>query len=85
VFHKRGGVKVTKEAFKRELRASLLATYAWAQDGAKLDRFMVVVDETINTNKNKFSLDSPMCVQTWRVIGMKGKLTYKALRALPEG
>jgi hypothetical protein len=75
----------TKAAFKRELRARLLATYEWAKDSAKLDRFMAGVDETINTDKNKVSLDSPMCMQAWRAIGMKGKPTYKAVRALPSG
>ena len=73
-----------KRLFLTFLRAEISARYAWAQDVAKLDRFVSHMRETIHGDKNLVNLDGDAVTAAWRAIGGKGKPTYKALRALPD-
>lgn len=73
---------MTKQAFLDAYRAELLARYPWAQDEAKLGRFMSSVYATLRGSINHWNNDGEAVVAAWRKIGGKGKPTYKALRAL---
>lgn len=81
-----GKLTVTKEGFLAEYRDLILATYSWASDPVQLESFMAEARATIYTDKVTRRLRGSFCAkQAWRNIGGKGQLTYKALRALPEG
>lgn len=73
---------MTKDAFLAALRRNLVATYPWAQDQAKLDRFMASARETIEGTSSTWNKDGEASLAAWREIGGKGPMTYKALRAL---
>ena len=74
----------TRTAFLAAYRTTLLDTYGWAADTAKLDKFMASVATTVNTPSTTANLtDSPAAQAAFKAIGCKGRLTYKALRALP--
>lgn len=77
---------MTKQAFLNAYRALLVSTHAWAQDEAKLNRFMASVEDTIKTHSRKtsWSKDGKAAMMAWREIGGKGKPSYRALRALPD-
>lgn len=73
---------MTKADFLREYRAAIIAAYPWAQDAAKLERFMQSVSATIN-GAATWNHDGEAVRAAWRAIGGKGRPTLKALRALP--
>lgn len=77
---------MTRAAFLTAYRADLWVRYVWAQDTAKLDRFMASVTRTISTTANTWHCDasSASLIAAWRRIGGKGKPTLRGLRALPE-
>ncbi len=77
---------LSKPEFLRVYREMLEAEpgYTWAQDAARLERFMTSVRCTIETQANTWNLDSPVAARAWKAIGGKGKLSYKALRGLPS-
>lgn len=75
---------MTKTQFLLIYRAKLIAHFPWAQDTAKLDKFMDAVSTTIRTTKATWNHDGDAVTAAWRAIGGKGKPTLKALRSLAE-
>lgn len=75
---------MNRKAFLAAYRADLWVRYVWAQDTAKLDRFMASAERTISTKATTWNHDSESVRAAWRRIGGKGKPSLKALRALPE-
>jgi len=75
---------VTKQAYIDALRSELVARYTWARDPDKLDRFMSSVRVTVAGGIPAWNKDGDAATAAWRAIGGKGKLTYKALHALPH-
>lgn len=75
----------TKAEFLRVYREMLEAEpgYTWAQDQARIERFMTSVRVTIETQVNTWNLDSPVARRAWKAIGGTSPLTYKKLRSLP--
>ena len=71
-----------RNAFLTAYRAELLARYPWAQDAAKLHRFMESVEMSISGGAKTWNNDGEAVTAAWRAIGGKGKPTYKALCAL---
>lgn len=76
---------MTQVQFIKAYREQLLATYPWAQDEAKLKRFMASVAFTISGDAKTWNHDGEAVTAAWRAIGGKGKPTMKALRNLPQG
>ena len=75
----------TKAAWLAAYRARL-EVYGWAREPEKLERFMASVRETITTDRATWNhSSSDMGREAWRDVGCKGKMTLKALRALPQG
>ena len=75
----------TKTAFLDALSTEIIATREWAvTEPKRLERFMGATKDTLESPHNVVAIDTPAFTVAWRAIGMKGKLTYKALRALPE-
>lgn len=74
---------MNRTAFLTAYRAALLSRFAWAQDTAKLDKFMASVQTTVSTSAATWNHDGDAVTAAWRSIGGKGKPTLKALRALP--
>lgn len=73
-------------------RTQFLSTYErilreqteWGRVPEKLAKFMASVTETVNTNNTTATLtNSPLAQAAFREVGCTGKLSYKALRALP--
>lgn len=73
-----------KEQFIDIYRVLLQKEYPWAADKDRLDKFMISVKTTLYTQNNTWNIDSSVVRAAWRGIGMRGKPTYKALKALPE-
>jgi hypothetical protein len=73
---------MTKDTFLERYRMELVATYAWAADSARLERFMASVRATVCDGSNTWNHDGEAVRVAWRSIGGKGKPTLKALRAL---
>lgn len=75
---------LTKAAFLQTYQELLEAEpgYHWAQDPARLARFMLSVQVTINTQANTWNLDSPVAQRAWKAIGGQGRVTYRGLRGL---
>lgn len=76
---------MTRQAFLKAYEAMVVAKFgnAWASDQAKLDHFMIAVEATLAGPHIKWAWDGTGSLEVWRQIGGKGKLTLKALRALP--
>jgi len=74
---------MTRQAFLKAYRNSLLAAYAWAGDAAKLDHFMASVSATLD-GANTWNHTGEAVTAAWHWIGGKGRPTLKALRALPS-
>ena len=74
---------MNQQAFIALYRAELIKRYPWAQDAAKLDKFMASCTETVSTVRTTWNHDGEAVTAAWRGIGGKGKPTLKALRALP--
>lgn len=75
----------TKAAFLHHYRGEIKHRYAWAQDAAKLERFMGGVTETLNGSDRVWVCEGDAVVAAWQAIGGKGRPTLKALRALDDG
>lgn len=73
---------MTKEKFLTAYRDTILQSYDWAKDTAKLDRFMESVKQSITTKRSTWTCEGSAVSIAWRQIGGKGKVTLKALRAL---
>lgn len=75
----------TKETFLAAYRDAL-QVYAWAQDAAKLDWMMEAVRATITrpSGGGPWNHNGPSTAVAWRAIGGAGKVTLKAIRALPD-
>ena len=74
---------MTKQAFLEAMQRELVARYAWAREPERLDRFMSSVRVTVEGGMT-WNKDGDAATAAWRAIGGKGKLTYKALHALPQ-
>jgi hypothetical protein len=75
---------MTRSAFLTAYRGRLVALYAWAQDTAKLDRFMASVEQTLSTKRATWNHSGQAVTDAWYAIGGgKGIPSLKALRALP--
>ena len=75
---------MTKERFLTLYRDELNKRYEWAQDEAKLNRFMASVRHTLDTtDAGTWNHEGEAVTAAWRAMGGKGKPTKKALRALP--
>ncbi len=75
---------MTREKFVSTYRDFLVATYPWARDLARLEKFMASVEVTLATSANTWNIDSECVRAAWRAIGGKGRPTYRALKALPS-
>lgn len=79
---------MTKQAFLQLYRLMLAQDkephMQWAKDEAKLDRYMASVSATIHGEATSWNHDAPTALRAYRALGGKGKMTLKALRALPE-
>ena len=75
----------TKAAFLHQYRSEIKHRYAWAQDAAKLDRFMGGVAETLRGPARVWACEGNAVSAAWQAIGGKGRPTLKALRALDDG
>ena len=73
---------MTKTSFLIEYKKELTSSYSWAQDEAKLTRFLESCAQTINGPNNTWNHDGDCVTRAWKAIGGKGKPTLKALRAL---
>ncbi|QSY98536.1 hypothetical protein J2J97_32030 (plasmid) [Rhizobium bangladeshense] len=71
-----------KEEFIDAVRPKIVAKYDWAKDAGRLERFLTAIRVTIETDSNQVDVGGASLVEAYREIGGKGKLTYKALRAL---
>lgn len=74
---------MTKAKFYETYRANLIQQRPWAQDAAKLARYMDGVKGTIETSRSTWNCSGDALQAAWKAIGGKGKVTLKALRALP--
>lgn len=73
---------MTKTAFINAYRATLLAHYPWAQDTARLERFMCSVTETLNGG-NSFNRDGEAFRAACHAIGLSPrKATLKFLQSM---
>lgn len=75
---------MTRQKFLAEYRFVVLREHEWAKDEAKLDRFMASVERTISTTAKTWVHDTPTVQRAWRSLGMEGRASLKALRALPD-
>lgn len=73
----------TKEAFAAEYEARLKANMPWAQDAAKLARFMDSVRMTLNGG-GTWKLEGENYKATLKALGLPSSMTLKALHALPS-
>lgn len=74
---------MNRQSFMSTYRNELIARYPWAQDEAKLEKFMNSCATTISTLSATWNHDGDAVIAAWRAIGGKGKPTLKGLRALP--
>ena len=75
---------MTKTDFIATHRRHVVALYPWAQDAAKLKRYMDEVERTLRTRISTWSPMGSASTQAWHEIGGKGKVTLSALRQLPD-
>lgn len=74
---------MSRQKFLDLYRAALIATYAWARDdAAKLERFMLSVEETLASKHSTWNHSGDAVTVAWREMGQRGKPTLKQLRAL---
>lgn len=76
----------SKQQFMGTYRSMLMDTpeYEWAHDADRLERFMSSVRNTLFTQANTWNIDSPVVGRAWKKIGLKGRPSYKGLRALSD-
>lgn len=81
---------MTKENFLAVYREILVHRYAesgWANNAEKLAAFMTNVRKSIETTQSVWHCDSSggsAAQAAWKRIGGKGRVSYRALRALPS-
>ena len=75
---------LSKQNFYAAYRVALLNTYAWADEPAKMERFMSSVKATLDGAPATWNHDGEAVKTAWNAIGGKARPTLKALRALPE-
>ena len=76
-------MKLTKAQFLETYETMLIANYPWANDKAKLERYMGVVKLTVEFRSTQWNHTGEIVTAAWRAIGGKGVPSLKALRALP--
>jgi len=74
---------MTKNQLLSLYREALKESHSWANQPLALEKFLNSFWETITTDRITWSNASPTLLQIWRKHKMPGKITYKALRALP--
>jgi hypothetical protein len=75
---------MTKTELLSLYREALAENAYWAvADPSRLEKFLNSFWETITTNKTTWSNQSPTLYAIWKKHKIPGKMTYKALRALP--
>lgn len=76
---------MSRAAFLAAYEAALIRSFAWArEDSAKLARFMAQVAQSCRGEASQWtSWGAAVAQDTWLAIGGKGRVTIKALRALP--
>ena len=74
---------MSRQKFLAHYREALLSTYEWARsDPAKLERFMLSVEETLASKHSTWRHVGDAVTVAWRSMGGRGKPTLKQLRAL---
>jgi hypothetical protein len=73
----------TKANFMQAYRQHVADRYGWAADVGRLDGLLASVRVTLFTERTTWVWDGEGSKAAWRAIGGKGKMTLKALRALP--
>lgn len=82
---RKGTDNMNRKAFIDAYLEKVRNRYAWAKDDARLAGFRDAVERTLDmTNGATWAWDAPMSHEAFREIGGKGKMTLKALRALPK-
>lgn len=78
---------MTCEQFLTEYRKQINLRYGegWSTDITRLDFFMDTCRATLNGEHTQWEHHGPASQAAWRTIGGQGRLTLKALRALPSG
>jgi hypothetical protein len=74
---------MTKEKFMAAYREHIAKSYGWAASTEALDGLMASVKITLFTERITWVWDSEGSKAAWKAIGCKGRMTLKALRALP--
>lgn len=75
----------TKSRFMLLYRDRLNAKYEWAQDDLSLSKFMARVGQTLDMARGgAWDHTGEDAQYVWKLLGGKGKVTLKGLRALPE-
>ena len=76
---------MTKTAFLAAYEAQLPKVHAWAMDPQRLENFMSAIRTYVRDNRRAWLWNSPSSQAAWRAIGCKGRISFKALCALPDG
>lgn len=74
---------MTKANFMTAYREYIAKSYGWASDTERLDGLMASVKITLFTERITWVWDGDGSKAAWKAIGCKGRMTLKALRALP--
>jgi hypothetical protein len=75
---------MTRSEFIKFYRVYVCMTYDWTNDAHRFEGFMAKVNETLTTDRTTWKWNDNGAKVAWKAIGGKGKLTLKALRAMPE-
>lgn len=80
---------MTKTRYLEVYRQLLLENASWAKnvDGTEHDqlkKFMKSVENSIRTDFTTWACDSRYAKKAWKDIGQTGRMSLKALRALPD-
>ena len=74
---------MTKTAFLAAYGAALKTRHEWALDPVRLETFMGSIRYYVRENQRAWLWQTPASQTAWRSIGCKGRITFKALCALP--
>jgi hypothetical protein len=77
-------MSATKTAFVIAYQNELRARYEWANDEAKLLRFVKSVEATLRGPDNTWNRDGEAYVAALKSIGLSPRISLKALRELPQ-
>lgn len=77
---------ITQQQFLIAYKQALIELYPWTSDSHKLQRYMDGVERSITTNSTIWTVDpkSPALNKVWNSLDLKGPLTIKTLRKLPN-